>query len=48
MRTRETNYSAFERSGIGLSFWSGEPYRRAPPPSELFFFGWFLLWDKIF
>ena len=25
MRTRETNYSAFERSGIGLSFWSGEP-----------------------
>ena len=24
-RTRETNYSAFERSGIGLSFCSGEP-----------------------
>ena len=24
-RTRGTNYSAFERSDIGLSFWSGEP-----------------------
>ena len=25
------NYSAFERSGIGLSFWSGEPLSpRAP------------------
>ena len=30
-RTRETNYSAFEMSGIGLSFWSGEPLSpRAP------------------
>ena len=29
-RTRETNCSALERSGIGLPFWSGEPLSPRP------------------
>ena len=29
--TREMNYSAFERSGIGLSFWSREPLSPRTP-----------------
>ena len=34
-RTRETNYSAFERSGIGLSFCSGEPLSPRAPFSRI-------------
>ena len=38
-RTRGMNYSAFERSDIGLSFWSGEPLSpRAPSFRILVFF----------
>ena len=35
--TRETNYSAFERSGIGLSFYSGESLSPRPPSPEFWF-----------
>ena len=34
-RTRETNYSAFERSGIGLSFCSGESLSPRAPFSRI-------------
>ena len=41
MRTRETNYSAFERSGIGFSFWSGEPLSPRAPSFKILVFFWY-------
>ena len=41
-RTSGTSYSAFERSDIGLSFWSGEPLSpRAPSFRILVCFFWY-------
>ena len=37
-RTKETNYSAFERSGIGLLVWSGEPLSPRVPSLRIWIF----------